>query len=191
MPAAALVTPAQLSESTQGRVLVTDPRVQILIDGATAAVRRHCGWHIAPSYAETLVLDGPGGRVLSLPTMHMTALTSVTEDAVALVAYDLATRTGDYEWSELGSVQMTSGYWTERYRGLSVVFTHGYDAAPDVAQIIMQVCANALSSPMGATREQAIGFAASWSSTAPGVSGGLSLLERDLAILDTYRLRSA
>ena len=197
MSAAALVTPADLSAATQGKVSAADPRVQPLLDGVTAAVRRFCGWHIAPSYTETLVLDGPGGRILTLPTLHLTELTSVTEDGVALTLYDPATGLGDFEWSELGNVNRVCGYWaarhywTERYRGLSVAIVHGYTDAPDVAQIIVQVCANALASPMGATREQAIGFAASWSSTAPGVAGGLSLLERDLAILATYRLRSA
>jgi hypothetical protein len=41
---------------------------------------------------------------------------------------------------------------------------------------------------MGATREQAGIYAASWATTAPGVSGGMSLLARDTAVLDTYRL---
>ena len=197
MPAAAIVSPAELSAATQGKVLASDPRVQPLLDGATAAIRRWCGWHITPSVTETLVLDGPGGHVLTLPTMYLTTLTSVTEDGVALTPYDPATGLGDYEWSELGNVNRVCGYWsehyhwTERYRGLAVAIVHGYATAPDVAQIIMQVCANALASPMGATREQAIGFAASWSATGPGVAGGMSLLERDLAVLATYRLRSA
>src|SRR5665647_573865 len=191
MPVVPIVLAAELSAATQGKVLASDPRVQPLLDGATSAIRRWCGWHITPSVTETLVLDGPGGDVLTLPTLYLTALTSVTEDNIALALYVPATGVGEYEWSELGNVKRVYGRWTERYRGMAVAFVHGYDEAPDIAQIIIQVCANALASPMGATREQAIGFAASWSSTAPGVAGGMSLLERDLAILDTYRLRSA
>lgn len=190
MPAAPLVTPSMLSTWTQGKVSEFDPRLDALIEGATAAVRRYCGWHISPAMIETVVLDGPGGDVLTLPTLHLTALTSVVEGAMTLVEYEAVTGVGVYEWSALGNVRR-HGCWTDRYRGLSVTMTHGYDYAPDVAQIIMQVVASALSSPMGATREQAGQLSVSWATTAPGVSGGLSLLERDLAILDTYRIRNA
>lgn len=190
MPAAPIVTPQQLSDWTQGKVLVSDPRLADLLDGATAAVRRYCGWHVAPSFGETVVLDGPGGDVLTLPTLYLTALTSVVEAGVTLVEYDAATAVGDYEWSVLGNVRRY-GFWTDRYRGLSVTMTHGFDTAPDVAQIIMQVVSSALSSPMGATREQAGQLSVTWATTGPGVSGGLSLLERDLAVLAQYRLRDA
>lgn len=182
----ALVTPEQLSAATQGKVLATDPRVQPLLDGATAAIRRWCGWHIAPPMSdEVITKDGPGTSVLQLPTLHMTALTALVEDGVIL---DVAT----IEKSALGNLRKPYRVpWTDTYGGIVATITHGYDDAPDVAQIIIQVCANALASPMGATREQAIGFAASWSSTAPGVAGGMSLLKRDLEILATYRLRGA
>lgn len=191
MPTPALVTPSQLAAYTQGKVLATDPRVAGLLDGATAAVRRYCGWHIAPSITQTLTLDGPGGPVLTLPTMHLTAVASVTEDSTALAIYDHLEHTGDYEWSELGSVRRRGALWTETYRGVVAEITHGFDDAPDLAQIIMQVVSAALASPMGATRESAGSFSVSWASTAPGVAGGLSLLERDLAVLSTYRLRDA
>ena len=39
---------------------------------AQAAVRAYCGWHIAPSLSETLVLDGTGARAFILPTLHLT-----------------------------------------------------------------------------------------------------------------------
>lgn len=187
MPPAGLVTTTQLAAWTQGKVSATDPRLQGLIDGATAAVRRYCGWHIAPEYTETVTLDGPGGALLNLPTLHVTALGPVVELGTPLVPYDYNTGTGSYEWSKLGSV-LRHGWWTKRYRAVTVTMTHGFDSAPDVAQIIMQVVAAAVSSPMGATREQAGQVSVSWATTAPGVAGGLSLLERDLAVLDSYRL---
>lgn len=191
MPAAPLVTPLQLSDYTQGKVAAGDPRVAGLIDGATAAVRRYCGWHIAPAFTETVLLDGSGGSVLTLPTLHLTALSAVTENGTALTEYAPVDGSGDFEWSVLGSVRRVRGLWTERYRAVSVTMTHGFDAAPDVAQIILQVTAAALSSPMGATREQAGQLAVSWATTAPGVSGGLSLLGRDLATLSLYRIKDA
>lgn len=184
MSAQPLVVPADVEEYTQGKVSASDPRLEALIAGATAAVRGYCGWHIAPSLTETVTLDGPGGDVLTLPTMHLTDLAAVTEAGTVL---DVAT----VEWSELGSVRKESGCWTERYRGVVVTMTHGHDAAPDVAQIIIQAVIPALSSPMAATSERAGTFAVTWATTAPGVAGGLSLLQRDRDILDTYRLHGA
>ena len=44
------------------------------VRAAQGAVRRYCGWHVAPSITETLRLDGYGGRVLTLPSKHITAI---------------------------------------------------------------------------------------------------------------------
>jgi len=199
-PTDPLVTPTELSQWTGGKILTADPRSTALIAGATAAIRRLCGWYVAPSIEATFTLDGPGGDLIVLPTLHLTAVTSVTQLGVALTEYDQATHEGDYEWSANGEIRLASRpmpsvepwrrQWTERYRAITVEATHGYAIAdvPDVAQIIMQVCASAMSSPMGATTERAGLLSVTWATTAPGVAGGLALLERDLAILNLYRL---
>ena len=112
----------------------------------------------------------------------MTALTSVTESGTLLVD------TTDYRWSADGSVKKTTGYWTDYYRDIDVVFTHGYNDVADLKQIVLAAVARGLSSPTGATREQAGALSVSWATVAPGVSGGLALLQHELAILDTYRI---
>ena len=73
---------------------------------------------------------------------------------------------------------------------MQIKVQHGFDldAVADLKQVVQQVVGNAISSPLGATREQAGAVSVSWATTAPGVSGGLSLLERDLMILDRYKL---
>jgi hypothetical protein len=178
----ALLTPAAFSEGTGRKIPETDPRLKPLIDGATRGIRRYCGWHIAPKIEEKFRLDGPGGRLLPLKTMRLANVTSVTERGQAL-ADDV-----DFEWSENGELRRLRGCWTDRYRAIVVEAEHGFDDAPDVAQIIQQVVANAIASPLGATREQAGAISVQWATTAPGVAGGLSLLERDMAILNSYRL---
>lgn len=177
------VSPEQLAAYTQGKVSASDPRLAALLDGASAAVRRLCGWHVWPEVEETARLDGPGGREVALPTLRLVSLGAVVELGEAVDPETL-------RWSTLGNVRRSS-CWTDEYGALSVTFTHGFDEVPDVAQIVAQVVSAALSSPMGATREQVGAFAVSWATTAPGVAGGLSLLERDLAVLDQYRLRGA
>src|SRR5699024_5956494 len=151
-------------------------------------IRRYCRWHVAPEVEVTeQVLDGPGGHLLVLPTLRLTKVSALAVrthegwndwDAEALEAL---------EWSANGEVYRRRR-WPRRFRSVRMSYTHGFEDAPDLVQIIQQVVAHALASPMGATREQAGALAVTWATTAPGVSGGLSLLERDMAVLDTYRL---
>ncbi|QRI45417.1 head-to-tail adaptor [Arthrobacter phage Leona] len=178
-----LVTAAEFSAWTGGKVPATDPRVEPLLAGASAGIRRYCGWHIAPVLEETLAGDGPGGRILLLPTGRLLSVVSVDNGGSAV---DVA----KVDASKLGMLELRDGWWSSRFGAVSVRVRHGYDLADvaDVAQIVKQVTANALSSPMGATREQAGMVSISWATTAPGVSGGLSLLQRDLQVLAPFKI---
>jgi hypothetical protein len=171
----------EFAAGTGGKVSAADPRLDVLLKGASAAVRRYCGWHIAPVLQEELVLDGPGGPLVLLPTLHLVDVVSFADDTRDVQPADL-------EWSDRGMVRRRGSRWTSKFRGIRATVQHGFDEAPDVAQIVQQVVANAIASPMGATREQAGQVSISWASTGPNVSGGISLLERDLAVLDLYRL---
>lgn len=182
-----LLTSAEFSAASYGKIRPDDPRLPILLEGASAAVRSYCGWHVTPVITEKLLLDGGTGRVLTLPSLHVLDITGVTVLGEALDADALA----DLEWSERGSVRAgATGVhtWPERWRSIEVELLHGYASAPDLVSVVQQVVANAISSPLGATREQAGALSVMWSTTAPGVSGGLSLLRRDLDILDRYAL---
>jgi hypothetical protein len=182
-----IVTAAEVSTATKGQVAANDPRLGLLIKGASAGVRRYCGWHVTPNLSETLVMDGSGGDVQTLKTLHLTAVASVTEKGrTAPLVEDV-----DFEWSELGSLRRLNGFWTFAYRGVTATITHGFDDADDVKQVVIQVVTVALSSPLGATREQAGALSVSWATTAPGVAGGMALLQRDLAVLDRYRIQDA
>ena len=174
-----ILTAEQFSTGTNGLVPVNDPRLPLLLGGATSAIRRYCGWHVTPEAPETFTLDGEGGQILSLPTLRLVDVFSVLECGRIVDP-------GEYEWSTNGELRKLSG-WTGVWRGITVICQHGFDA-PDLAQVVQQIVANALASPLGVTREQAGQVSVAWSSTAPGVSGGISLLERDLNVLNQYRL---
>jgi hypothetical protein len=179
-----LVTPEEFSAWTGGKVQAADPRVGPLLAGASAGIRRWCGWHIAPVLEETLTGDGPGGRLVLLPTGRLLSVLSAT-NAGADVDVD------GLDFSRHGMIELhEGGAWSSRFGTVSVRVRHGWDLVdvPDVAQIIKQVTANALSSPMGATREQAGTVSVAWATTAPGVAGGLSLLQRDLDVLAAFRI---
>lgn len=150
---------------------------QTVIDQATALVRAYCGWHVSPVVTETITVGSDGGRVLMLPSLHVTDITSVTVDGVAQT---------DYSWSEAGYV--TGCYWPTGPRSVAVSLTHGFADAPDVASIILAVASRAQASPDGVVRVQAGQVSRTFSQTAFNVAGGVSLVAHEKAVLDLYRI---
>lgn len=179
----ALVSPEEFAVWTNSKVSADDPRLAPLLAGASAGVRRYCGWHIGPVLEETLTGDGPGGRLLVLPTGRLVSVVSVDNAGEPV---DVST----VDASRLGMLELRGGAWSSRFGAVAARVRHGYELADleDVRQVIKQVTANALASPMGATREQAGTVSISWATTAPGVSGGLSLLQRDLEVLAPFKI---
>lgn len=102
-------------------------------DAALAAARRYCGWCVTPPETVTITVDGPGGRVLSLPTLHLTTLSAVSENGVALNVSDLLVSV------DRGQVVKKSGAcWTSNPGGISVTMTHGLTTAPDFDAAVEQ-----------------------------------------------------
>lgn len=179
----AFATPEQLEAYSRGAILATDPRSEIILDGATAAIQRYAGWHIAPALDLELTLDG-GQDVIYLPTLKLNSVESITVDGTLLDPTA-------YEWSRVtGNIRYVSRETChDSWGGTVVEFNSGYETIPaDLTQIVLQVSSQALSSPTGATREQAGQISMQWATTAPGVAGGLSLLNRDLAIVNSYKI---
>lgn len=139
---------------------------------AEQQVRDYCGWHIAPSRAETMTLDGSGSYAMLLPTLRLTGVTSVTNAGEAV---DLAT----VEWSEAGILRCSS-VWTWKFRGVVVEMTHGYDDVPaSVAGVVRDIAARAVSNG-GGLKSKTIGpFSETYA---------VDLLSTEMAVLDRYKL---
>lgn len=170
---------------TEGDVAKDDPRLELLMEGASAAIRRYAGWHIAPVVRETVtVTDHYGGGRLDVlvPSGRVREVTAVRVDGRAV---------RDFAWDSSGAIW--AGWLSAGPHRIEVDLEHGYHVSevPDLAAVVVQVSAVALSSPKGATRERAGQVSIDWAQTAVGVAGGLSLLARDLAIVDAFRLGGA
>ena len=136
---------------------------------ACDAVRGYCEWHIAPSVTETLTLDGPGGSVLHLPSAHVTAVASVANNGTAVA---------DPQWRTSGMIRADYGCWTERFRGVVVELTHGYDECPaDVLKVLRDLVDGA-----GRTGVAQV------TSGSHSVRYGPALDSEQRATLDRYRL---
>lgn len=145
-PTVALPTEADVEGFTRGLLAQDDSLTEQLLAAAIAAVRDYCGWHITPpKEGDVVTLDGSGASVLALPTLHLTALTEVTEDGAAL---DVST----IEWSQKGLLRKPGRRcWTDRYRGVSAKITHGYDDLPALNLAILSMVSRV--SELGVGRE--------------------------------------
>jgi hypothetical protein len=128
------LTVADVESYTGGRLLAAAPETVRLLGAALKAARRYCGWHVTPVQTDTgVALDGPGGRVLSLPTLQLVELTAVSEDGITLDVDDLYV-------SSAGLVRKKSGcHWSCRYGGVVVTMEHGYVDATDWQSAVLEL----------------------------------------------------
>jgi hypothetical protein len=128
------LTAADVVQYTGGRLSLGAETTRLL-DAALKAVRRYCGWHVTPVQTDTgMVLDGPGGRVLSLPTLRLVTLTALSENGTALDVDD------DVYVSSAGLVRKVSGaWWTSRYGGITVTMSHGFADATDWQSAVLEL----------------------------------------------------
>jgi len=161
-------------------------RSDMLLEQVSAAVRNYCRWHVAPSHVDTVTVDGSGADVLKLPTLFLTALTSVTENAEALDLDDL-------EWTEAGYLKRSTP-WTRKLRGVVAVIEHGYTEVPlEVREIVMNAAARGLLTPAGGVvrDQESIGdysLGTTYSQIGFNQAGGSALMDHEKTILDTYRI---
>ena len=157
----------------------TDP-AQRRLAAAESRVRRYCGWHIAPTIEQNILLDGSGKTSLFVPTLKLKSVDSCKVNGVVV---DVST----LEWSENGYLRRPCG-WPDKLRSVELTITHGFEEAPEVAELILEIAERAGTAVGGRTREQAGGVSISNALVAPGVSGGIVIMDHEKAVLDKYRL---
>lgn len=163
---------------------------EMLLDSASAMIRRYCGWHIAPVVDEILTVDGVGGHSQPLPTMHLLAVNQVTEKtgtgSVLITAGDLT------EWSTNGYIRKRSGCWTTWLRGVDADISHGYplEDVGDLTQLALSMVARQLSNPYGYSQQAVGSVSVGLPATGSGNTSGISLFDDQLASLDLYRLNA-
>ncbi|QAB18787.1 hypothetical protein Leucomu_13490 [Leucobacter muris] len=148
---------------------------------AQGAIRRECGWHVAPIIDETLELDGMGGTTLLIPSLRVREIQQVVSDGVDVTERVKHSRTA-------GVLTLASG-WSRDVGAITVKLKHGFaaDEVPEVAALIVTLTKRAAAG--GIVVQQAIGGASQRLATGKdGAALGVPLLESERATLAPYVL---
>lgn len=178
----AFASAQQMDDRTEGAISKDRPFLGYALDVASQMIRDHCGWVVGPVTTDTLYLDGPGSRLLVLPSLRVVEVTAVRQAGRPL---DL---TGLRISRSTGMIR-TASPLTDEYGAIEVDLRHGYDTVPEpIVDLTLQMAARALGSPLGVVREQSLVANVTWSTTAAGVAGGTVILEHELAALAPYTI---
>lgn len=145
-----LMTAAEFSTATGGQLSATTETVEWALAAYSAAIRAHCGWHVAPSLACVATLDG--GRVLRLPAMAVSGVSSVTVGT-------LEADPSSYEWSASGLVRLVRPCAAARagWRSVRVAYTAGLDSAYDLSATLVALVSEFLVAHPGISSQTAGG----------------------------------
>jgi hypothetical protein len=178
----AFASAKQMAERTDGVIADDHPFLDYALNVATRMIRDHCGWVVGPVTTDTLHLDGPGSRLLVLPTLRIVEVTAVRQDDVPL---DMTT----VRVSRGAGMLRAASPLSDEFGAIEVDLRHGYDTVPEsIVDLTLQMAARALGSPMGVVREQSLVANITWSTTAAGVAGGTVIMEHELAALAPYTI---
>ncbi len=178
-----IISPEELSAYTCGRFGSDSVGVYSVLAAVSAAVRNACGWHVSPVLDVVERTQGPG-RSVALRTLMCLSVESVAENGAELGE-------GQWECSRAGALRRRCWReWPGDYGSVVVSYRSGIppEMAPDLVAVAAQMAANALAAPAGVRAEQAGDVSVTYNTTASGVSGGVRLLDSDLAMIAPYSL---
>lgn len=151
-----------------------------MIEWVSSVIRGYCGWHIAPPITETIRIDGEGSRHLWLPSLKVLEVLEVKNNGEVL-SEDC------YDWSPSGYLELRSGHFSTRPRGIEVKLNHGFAETPGAVVEATVSIASRSGDTGGNVMERAGQVQVSFA-TFNGVSGGVALLQHEKDVLAPYKL---
>lgn len=115
-------------------------------EAAEQAVRRYCGWHVAPTVEETFRLDGHGSSVVKLPTLAL-------EEVLAVQVAGRSVALDRVRWSTNGLLQLPTPAPRE-FGAVEVTVRHGFEDATDIGALVAGIRDRSTNMPAGVTRKQ-------------------------------------
>lgn len=170
-----LITPTELGVYLRDDTARTSPAGLLACSLASEWVRSYCGWPITYVEYQDYILNGSGGRYVTLPTLMLLSIDTVQVDGVELSYPD------DFTFADNGLVCRVNSTWPDRLACVEIGgVTHGYDRAalPDGVRLAaLSIAAREYKNPEGLAEVASGTVRRKWT---------LRPLERHL--LDRYRL---
>ncbi|QDF72353.1 hypothetical protein [Mycobacteroides chelonae] len=175
------LTVNDVEQYTRKRLDKTDAETARLLAAGLSYVRQFCGWHVTPvKTGHEVELDGPGGRLLALPTLKLIALAEVTEDGQPVDVSSLYV-------SKRGLVRKKSGgFWSPHYGAITVTMDHGIEDADAFNAAVLSFIDRSSKAPTGGDPIAVGPFR--WAEEKTVSRSAFSATE--LSILEQYRLES-
>lgn len=158
---------------------------ELILTAVSDEIRDALGWSVTQETGVAATLDGPGHEDLLLPTLHLTAVTSVVEDGRTLAL------PADYLWYARGKLTRMSGGepipWTSKRQGVVAIFTHGYPdgSVPGVFRTVtLEKAGQLVDNPGGLLKSKTVGRVAVTYADVRAAAAGVG----DDPRLDYYRL---
>ena len=158
----------------------TTGQIMAVLDAVSASVRDWCGWHVAPNLGCDFIGNGEG-QLLMLPCMGVSDVETVTVYTEPITYY---------EWNGAGMIRLTSGKFPRGWRNVSVRYKAGFTTEA-IGAVVSQIAANMLVASPGVAEEHVGSAGITYNRTGDGITGGISLLERDRELLAPYKLARA
>lgn len=179
----ALVTPADIETASKGQIKANDPRVEAMCLAVSSAIRDYCGWHIAPvlkcRYTTEL-----SDKIIYLPAVGVREIDSLSVDGKSISVDSI-----EYKPSGLVRLANLSSVDGIKWGSTVVEYEAGFsNTAALVSQIAAQIALNSLTASAGIRSEAAGQVSLTYNTTGDGITGGVSLLGRDMLLLKPYRL---
>lgn len=175
------ITAQEFQAMTGGRFADEDQASSALA-AAFSAIRDACGWHVCPQVPCEEYAQGPA-RALRLKTLLAQGV------EVRECGRDL--EEGEFEYSFRGIVRRACfRAWPAGLDSVRLRYISGFEpeTCSGFVACAVQVASNMLAAPAGVQSESAGNVSISYNQTASGVSGGIRLLESDIAMLRPYML---
>lgn len=159
-----------------------DARLAPTIADVSAAIRMHCGWHVAPAIRCEANITA-SGRVIRLPALYVLGVESVTEDGTELAE-------GQWEWRPEGLLRRCCfRNWSPTWGGIDVTYEAGLPVVPDdLKALVAHRVLHTVALPFGVRSETTGDQSVTYSEDASYSSGGVNLSARDKLALEPYVL---
>lgn len=171
-----IIDESQFDKLTGGVMSATSEQKTAMLDAVSAAIRDYCGWHVGPALECDWVGEGEG-RLLVLPALNVTQIKSLEVNGESV----------DFEYKTQGLVRLKAGAFPDSWQSVRCSYKAGY-TVETLGEIVAQITSNALVAAPGIAEEHAGSVGATYNRTGDGITGGVSILPRDLALLTPYKL---